>query len=150
MGCTQIARSGAPLLAPRLRRPPRHASLFWAPCPTAPPTSCPAPGCPELTFGGRCPKHRAEAERPYRQTPEAKARKKIYNSRRGAGVRRTVLSATPWCAVEGCQELATEVDHVLSLADGGDPWSAANLQALCHRHHAEKTARETFGRVRNG
>jgi 5-methylcytosine-specific restriction endonuclease McrA len=41
--------------------------------------------------------------------------------------------------------LATEVDHIVALRDDGDPFDLANLQPLCHRHHAAKTAREVFG-----
>jgi 5-methylcytosine-specific restriction endonuclease McrA len=63
-------------------------------------------------------------------------------------VRRTVLRAQPFCAEPGCHEPAAEVDHIVALADGGDPWSTANLQGLCHRHHAAKTGREVFGRAR--
>jgi 5-methylcytosine-specific restriction endonuclease McrA len=58
-------------------------------------------------------------------------------------VRRAVLAASPYCAV--CPELASEVDHIVALRDGGDPYDTANCQPLCHAHHAAKTARETFG-----
>lgn len=37
--------------------------------------------------------------------------------------------------------VATEVDHIIPLHQGGlDEWE--NLQGLCHEHHAAKTAKE--------
>ena len=35
-----------------------------------------------------------------------------------------------------------EVDHVIPLDKGGDPWDPANLQALCRGCHVAKTAGE--------
>jgi len=35
-----------------------------------------------------------------------------------------------------------ECDHVVPLREGGDPWDMTNLQALCRRCHAAKSARE--------
>ena len=35
-----------------------------------------------------------------------------------------------------------EVDHVIPLDKGGDPWDLANLQALCRDCHIKKTRRE--------
>lgn len=46
-----------------------------------------------------------------------------------------------------CPEWATEVDHIQPLADGGAD-RLSNLQALCHRHHAEKTTVENTERSR--
>lgn len=38
-----------------------------------------------------------------------------------------------------CGEQATEVDHIIPLADGGsNKWE--NLQAMCKSHHSKKTA----------
>jgi 5-methylcytosine-specific restriction protein A len=113
--------------------------------PRSAPRPCTAPGCPNLvtTRGqSRCPEHRQT----YQQTPEAKARKRIYASRRWQGLRRSILRERPWCAVDGCIELASDVDHIVALRDGGDPWDTANLQPLCTRHHRHKTRRETVGR----
>ncbi len=44
--------------------------------------------------------------------------------------------------VAACQRLATEVDHMRPLAQGGPKWEQANLQSLCHDHHVLKTTRE--------
>jgi 5-methylcytosine-specific restriction enzyme A len=119
------------------------------------PSPCTNPTCPNLTpDGGRCALCRAEAvaeyNRTYHTTPQARARKAIYNSRRWRGLRRTVLRARPWCEASDCPNLATDVDHIVPLrvilANQGDPFDPTNVQPLCKRHHAEKTAREVFGR----
>jgi len=42
--------------------------------------------------------------------------------------------------------VATEVDHIVPLSQGGpDEWD--NLQGLCHDCHAAKTAREMRERM---
>ena len=48
------------------------------------------------------------------------------------------------CELEGRVSLATELDHIVALANGGtnDP---ANRQGLCGEHHRIKTA-EDMGR----
>ena len=41
-----------------------------------------------------------------------------------------------------------EVDHVTSLANGGDAWALANLQTLCYQCHWAKTRIDVGGRDR--
>lgn len=48
------------------------------------------------------------------------------------------------CARAGRLTSATEVDHILNKAVGGDD-SESNLQAICRSCHREKTARESRG-----
>ncbi|MCZ6547966.1 MAG: HNH endonuclease signature motif containing protein [Deltaproteobacteria bacterium] len=55
-----------------------------------------------------------------------------------------VLRAHPLCNVEDCKEAATDIDHIIPIAKGGDD-SEWNLQALCHSHHSRKTAIEDGG-----
>ena len=55
-----------------------------------------------------------------------------------SATRTTWLAGHPSCA--GCGAMATEVDHVVPRARGGG--HDGNLQSLCHRCHAAKTARE--------
>ena len=55
-------------------------------------------------------------------------------------VRRVVLRSSPRCVV--CGAPATEADHIVPVADGGAMLALDNLQALCQRCHAEKTAAE--------
>ena len=35
-----------------------------------------------------------------------------------------------------------EVDHVIPIDKGGDPWESSNLQTLCRDCHIKKTRRE--------
>ena len=41
-----------------------------------------------------------------------------------------------------CDRLGQELDHIVPLDAGGDPYSAKNLQLLCAEHHRVKTAEE--------
>ena len=51
------------------------------------------------------------------------------------------------CIAQGRLTVATEVDHITQIADGGtDDYD--NLQAICHDCHADKTARENGKRRR--
>ena len=60
-----------------------------------------------------------------------------------------VLRAHPLCSVEDCNLAATDIDHIIPLAEGGDD-SEWNLQALCHSHHSRKPAIEDGGWGRGG
>ena len=59
-------------------------------------------------------------------------------------LRRRILDRDGWrCQAPGCGKAGRlEVDHIIALEDGGDPWAEDNLQALCRACHIEKTARE--------
>ena len=55
------------------------------------------------------------------------------------------LAAAPLCAhcaAEGLTVAATELDHIVPLAHGGELMDEANVQPLCEAHHAAKTDRE--------
>lgn len=65
--------------------------------------------------------------------------------RKGQAIRDRVLRANPLCVMcqaEGRVRLATEVDHIIALTNGGaeDPHDDSNRQGLCNFHHIEKTA----------
>jgi len=45
------------------------------------------------------------------------------------------------CAVPDCYQPAAELDHIVSLAEGGSD-DIDNLQGLCTTHHQEKTRAE--------
>ena len=64
------------------------------------------------------------------------------NTRRWDAVRRAVFERDGWRCVECGRAGLLEVDHVVPLKRGGDPWDPDNLQALCRRCHIEKTRRE--------
>ena len=66
-----------------------------------------------------------------------------------AKTRKWYIGQHPMCEMCG-QEKATEVDHIVEIADGGDRHSAGNLQALCHRCHMRKTATIRRRRVSQG
>lgn len=87
---------------------------------------------PAGTVGGRCPKHARRASA----------------SRRGYGrewkrIRDQVLADEPKCVACNAAP-ATQVDHVLPLADGGTN-ERDNLQPLCVRCHSAKTAKQDGG-----
>ena len=63
--------------------------------------------------------------------------------RRWRRLRRMVLAREPLCRVcgeKGMLTPATQVDHIVPLADGGDN-AFENLQSLCATCHSQKTGR---------
>lgn len=56
-------------------------------------------------------------------------------------LRLKVLRRASWRCAK-CGGYANQVDHIEPLSRGGDPWDESNLQVLCKRDHAEKTATE--------
>ena len=66
----------------------------------------------------------------------------VLNQRRWRQVRKQVLDAANWQCAEGNDHYGNEVDHVLSLRDGGAEYDIENLQVLCARHHFAKTGLE--------
>ncbi|GEB79233.1 hypothetical protein DDE01_06480 [Desulfovibrio desulfuricans] len=48
------------------------------------------------------------------------------------------------CAAQGRITAATDVDHIVSRAQGGTD-DRANLQPLCHACHSRKTAQQDGG-----
>ncbi|MFE6223318.1 hypothetical protein [Streptomyces sp. NPDC057854] len=108
---------------------------------------CPTPGCPNLTPLGRCPACQTEATR---------ARPRHKDAGRGKDWRdasAAYLRDHPYCECEECAALpplqrdrATEVDHIDGLGPlGPRGFDPTNWQAMSKRHHARKTARETWG-----
>ena len=63
--------------------------------------------------------------------------------RRWEAVRAAVLDRDGWRCQRCGKAGRLEVDHVIPLHDGGDPWDPANLQALCVPCHRDKTRSET-------
>jgi 5-methylcytosine-specific restriction protein A len=111
---------------------------------------CTAPGCSELAPRGhaQCPTHRATERRRYSATPTQQARRRTYNTQRWRRFARRYLIDHGWCTVEGCTQLATDVDHIQPLGEWrGSAYDRGNLQALCKFHHSQKTAAEVFRRT---
>ena len=109
---------------------------------------CQYPGCPNLIRSGRyCTEHAALDQRAQRAYDEQRGNA----ARRGYGyrwrrLRRLFLNEHPLCCdpfgIHTDQVIAaTDVDHIVSRRMGGGD-NEENLQALCHRCHSMKTARE--------
>jgi 5-methylcytosine-specific restriction protein A len=93
---------------------------------------CRQPSCPELVEFGYCATHRP-ANRPER------AGKDIYNTKRWKLLRRKKLALNPICQ-ECDNELATEVDHIVGIAERPDlAFTLSNLRSLCKKDHSKKT-----------
>jgi 5-methylcytosine-specific restriction protein A len=61
-----------------------------------------------------------------------------------AKLRTAKLATDPICQRSGCRHPATQVDHVIPLAEGGARYDWGNLQSLCAHHHAQKTTRDAL------
>jgi 5-methylcytosine-specific restriction enzyme A len=101
---------------------------------------CTEPRCPQVaTVRGLCPDH--TRQRTADRNGRRRESRKVYNSKRWRILRRRVLYDHPIC--QHCDSvLATEVDHIKPIEQGGDAWALANLQALCARCHGRKTKAE--------
>jgi 5-methylcytosine-specific restriction protein A len=95
---------------------------------------CSTARCPDpATYRGYCTTHAQQRNR------ETHTNKSIYSSKRWQMLRRKVLFEEPLCS---CGEIATDVDHIQPIERGGQPWSRANLQSMCHQCHSIKTNAE--------
>lgn len=111
--------------------------------PEKPPHGCASPGCPELVRGApRCPAHtralRAEAAS-LRPSAARRGYDATWRMIRLAHLRREPLCR--FCAARGLVTAASEVDHIVALADGGTH-AASNLRSLCKPCHSRRTARD--------
>lgn len=88
----------------------------------------------------RPPRHRplVDTGRPKHSIPRPSAAARGYG-RRWRRLRAWYLARHPICELAGCLDPATDVDHIVAKARGGGD-ELNNLQALCHRHHSQKTA----------
>ena len=117
--------------------------------PKAAPKPCSQPGCGVLVRDGssRCSKHPREA---WAKKPTATKR---ITGRRLQTLRDRLFSSNPLCvACErlGRVTLATQRDHIRSLAEGGAD-DESNVQGLCHDCHEGKSLAEAMrGRHRAG
>lgn len=77
-------------------------------------------GCANTaTYRGRCQRHAKQRER------ATHPNKHVYNRKRWGLTRRAQLDREPFCRecrAEGVESLATDVDHIVAIQDGGDPW----------------------------
>ncbi len=106
---------------------------------------CLRPGCPELVSGGYCDRHPAPSRAPLAPDTRPSAARRGYGSGWRA-LRDQMLAREPLC--RACRPRfvpATEVDHIVPLAEGGSN-TVDNLQPLCKSCHSRKTARAARGR----
>jgi 5-methylcytosine-specific restriction protein A len=93
-------------------------------------SACIEPGCPDFAERrGRCHRHLLDMER------ASSPRDSLYASKRWRVLRARVLTSAPICAACG-EELATQVDHIVPIEDGGPVWKRSNLQGLCGGCHS--------------
>jgi len=74
---------------------------------------------------------------------------RIYDKQHWKRLRAQQLRREPLCAMcfeRGITRPAVDVDHIVPLADGGEPWSFDNLRSLCHEDHARVTRAAQAGR----
>jgi len=69
----------------------------------------------------------------------------FYNSSKWRKYSKDIRRRNPLC--EHCKEkgltvLATMVDHITPILQGGDKWDRNNLQPLCHKCHSSKSAKD--------
>jgi 5-methylcytosine-specific restriction endonuclease McrA len=92
----------------------------------------------------RCVDHYREYER-QRSARRCATTNSIFKTKRWAMARKAVLARDPICKV--CDNaISTQVDHIVPLEDGGDPYRLEGLQGICDRCHWAKTARENAAR----
>ena len=113
--------------------------------PRTPPRPCARPGCPEVTRARYCQKHQAEMNKTYDMHQRDKEMKRFYDGKPWEALRRQKLARNKFC--EECQRggrlvLATMVDHIVEIKNGGAKLDMDNLQSLCHSCHSSKTLRE--------
>ncbi|MFG3228125.1 holin [Kitasatospora sp. NPDC048194] len=116
-------------------------------------TVCTVAGCPELTTGGRCPDHQAQAEQ-----ARGTRTQRGYGHQHRNRFRPGVLQRDPQCVCtdqdhghgQPCSQPSQHADHwPLSrreLVDAGhDPDDPAHGRGLCHSCHSRETARHQPG-----
>lgn len=115
---------------------------------------CIAPGCAALVAppANRCPLHPAPVSARADRAAYHRANGYFYSSSRWRKVRSRFLRAHPICSghPSACSELASVVDHIKPISEGGAKLAWANLQALCSSCHGRKTAAEQAGSGQGG
>ena len=112
--------------------------------PFKPKRPCSYPGCPELTNGRYCEKHKRLINRQYEKYERDPQTKYRYNGR-WKKIRDRYIRAHPLCEEcmrKGMLVPAQMVDHIVPINKGGAPLDLNNLQSLCNHCHAVKTARD--------
>lgn len=103
------------------------------------PTPCSYPGCPNLSHGRYCEKHRTarrQEDWDYKARRTDLEEQAFYKSERWKRLRKWKLMQNPLCEI--CGAVAQVVDHIKPIKDGGDWMAIDNLQSLCVRCHNVK------------
>ena len=108
---------------------------------------CSRPACHRIVpYGVRyCDEHRKQKNRTDHQIYKSKETQAFYKTSTWRHTRADVLAYEPFCrqcALVGVKTIATEVDHIVPIAAGGDKWDRDNMQPLCTPCHSRKTASE--------
>lgn len=80
-------------------------------------------------------------ERPHKEKQTRRARWHGYGTTRWRKLRKLTLALEPLC--RECKSIATVLDHIKPVRDGGEPFDAANLQPLCAACHNSKSGKES-------
>ena len=116
-------------------------SFTGSPMPPRMKHPCNRIGCKNLTTSRYCDDCGKKVRHQYEQG-RGSARSRGY-TKQWERARKTFLKENPMCCVEGCNEIATVVDHI--IPHKGDMelfWGRANWQPMCKPDHDSKTARE--------
>ena len=118
--------------------------------PFKPKKPCKYPGCKNLTENRFCTEHSRLMMKEYNEHYRNRQTQEIYASDEWTRVREEHMVNYPFCQVckrYGRLVKATEVHHIIPLADGGSN-RHNNLLSLCHRCHMKLHAErgELFGR----
>lgn len=103
---------------------------------------CRIPHCPNLTDDGACPEHPRPAPVSEQNRPNANQRGYTWRWHR---YRTRYLRREPLCRAclaQGRTTVATEVDHITPVRQGGEFWDPENHQPLCKSCHSRKTQAE--------
>lgn len=113
--------------------------------PKKPLKPCAITGCPNLCVGTYCDVHKKVSDKTYNRFNRDKLNKSFYTSMEWRKLRRVHLDANPLCVEclkEGRHRVATIVDHIVPIKDGGKPLDPSNLQSLCWSCHTTKSNKE--------
>jgi len=92
----------------------------------------------------KCQKCKQSSNRVYNKVFRDQEVQKFYNSTQWKKIRNIKLSQSPLCVV--CGAIATHVDHIKEIKDGGSPTDLENLQTMCLPCHNRKTQQQKKAR----
>ena len=109
--------------------------------PKKPKQPCGYPGCPELSDGRYCEKHRQRVNADYNRYGRDEDSKRFYSSAAWRRLSRMQLMRSPLCVVcmqAGRVTPAEIADHIVPIRNGGARLELANLQSVCRSCHNKK------------